>query len=109
MARRPFFHAMIWFIVSALLFIGAYPSLSIQAAGPQVQSCVAPIPPPSPAERLALVSTRDKQQGIYVTNPDGSARGCVVTLTNAAATSPAFSPDGKHIGFILIDAANPTL
>ncbi len=92
------------FICLAVVSFGAALSTAL-AAPASVQPCA-----PAPAgkgNRITFISTRDKKEGIYLANADGTGMTCLVMLYKANAFSPAWAPDGKYIGFILRDTSTP--
>ncbi len=76
------------------------PSTSVQPCG---------IPPaPTATGLISFVSKRNKIEGIYKANADGSAPYCIVSMGNDAPSAPAWSPDGKYLGFTLQSGLDPT-
>lgn len=55
-----------------------------------------PVPAPPAERRIAFV----RRSNVWVMNPDGSGARAVTSLKDAAAGSPAWSPDRRRIAFI---------
>ncbi len=94
-------------ICAAVLFIVASTLGGLHVSASEGNGLVVACEGGSLTGAISFLAKNGSETGLYISTPDG-ATSCLVTFNQAAAFSPAWSPDGSQVAFVLLDGSSPT-
>jgi Tol biopolymer transport system component len=91
-------------MVATIVIVGLLGAATSTEATSPVQSCATA----SVNSQLSFLSINGNQMGVSFADASGASTGCFLKFNKATPFSLAWSPNGKWLGFVLIDSTNPS-